>query len=193
MRVQKNGRNEELQLDLFGSRLPANGTFDAIRLPGRETLEGVPAENGRGTGEEREVARDASGSRGTNGHGNGRVAPPFPEPRSDGGAGTATGLGIGPREIPLPAARVLADNHGPSETDESESQPLLNQNNYRIKEADRIGAGSLKQKCRDNLDAIAVLKQIEKEERSASTEERRALVRYVGWGGLPHVVDASNE
>jgi len=102
-------------------------------------------------------------------------------------------LGIGPREIPLPAARVLADNHGPRETNDGESQPLLNQNNYRIKEADRIGAGSLKQKCRDNLEAIAVLKHIEKEERNASIEERRVLVRYVGWGGLPQVFDPCNE
>src|SRR5882762_9630270 len=98
MRARSNDRNEELQLDLFGSRIPTNDAFNAIRLPGRETLEGVPAEDGRGTGEERELARDASGSRGTNGQGNGRVAPRFPGTGSDGGAGTATGLGIGPRE-----------------------------------------------------------------------------------------------
>jgi N12 class adenine-specific DNA methylase/SAM-dependent methyltransferase/TolA-binding protein len=102
-------------------------------------------------------------------------------------------VGVGPREIPLPAARILADNHGPSETDHSDSQPLLNGNNYRITEADRVGVGSLKQKCRDNLEAIAVLKQIEKEERNASTEEKRVLVRYVGWGGLPQVFDPRNE
>ena len=37
------------------------------------------------------------------------------------------------------------------------------------------------------------MKRIEREERSATDEEKRVLVRYVGWGGLPQVFDAVNE
>lgn len=68
-----------------------------------------------------------------------------------------------------------------------------NQNNYRITDADRLGVGSLKQKCRDNLAAIALLKELESDARSASDEEKKILVRYVGWGGLPQVFDPFNK
>src|SRR6185295_15829406 len=38
-----------------------------------------------------------------------------------------------------------------------EPDPLRNQNNHRITDADKIGTGSLKQKCRNNLAAIELL------------------------------------
>ena len=72
-------------------------------------------------------------------------------------------------------------------------QPLRNQNNYRITDADNIGMGSLRQKCRGNLDAITLLKVLEKEQRQPDEDEKRTLVRYVGWGGLPQVFDCCNE
>ena len=68
-----------------------------------------------------------------------------------------------------------------------------NQNNYRITDADKLGVGSLKQKCRDNLAAITLLKELESETRTASDEEKKILVRYVGWGGLPQVFDPINK
>jgi hypothetical protein len=67
----------------------------------------------------------------------------------------------------------------------SQPEPLQNQRNYRITEADRLGSSSLKQKCRDNLAAIDLLKSLETENRSPTDKEKRVLVRYVGWGGLP--------
>jgi len=68
-----------------------------------------------------------------------------------------------------------------------------NQNNYRITDADNLGIGSLKQKCRDNLAAIALLKELEGEARLPTSEEKRILIRYVGWGGLPQVFDPYNK
>jgi len=56
-----------------------------------------------------------------------------------------------------------------------------------------VGVGSLKQKCRDNLAAIELLKRLEPEDRPATDEEKRGLVRYVGWGGLPQVFDVCND
>ncbi len=53
--------------------------------------------------------------------------------------------------------------------------------------------GSLKRKCQDNLAAIALLQQLEAEGRAATDDEKRVLVRYVGWGGLPQVFDPWNE
>lgn len=60
---------------------------------------------------------------------------------------------------------------------------------FRITVAHRIGAGSLKQKLADNLEAIRNLKQIEREERAATDDEKAQLVRYVGWGALPQVFE----
>ncbi len=55
-----------------------------------------------------------------------------------------------------------------------------------------MGAGSLKEKCHVNFRAIEVLRAVETERREATSEEQQALVRYVGWGGLPQVF-ASHE
>jgi N12 class adenine-specific DNA methylase len=78
------------------------------------------------------------------------------------------------------------------ETSYVDLQPLRNQNNYRITDADGIGTGSLRQKCRGNLEAIELLKVLEHEGRKPTDEEKRILVRYVGWGGLPQVFDHCN-
>ena len=63
---------------------------------------------------------------------------------------------------------------------------------YRIGFGDQLGAGSLKEKCHANFRAIELLRAVEAERREATSEEQQALVRYVGWGGLPQVF-ATNE
>jgi N12 class adenine-specific DNA methylase len=63
----------------------------------------------------------------------------------------------------------------------------LNGNNYRIRLEDALGEGSLKQKCRDNFTAIELLRKLDSENRAATDEEKSILVKYVGWGGIPHV------
>jgi len=51
--------------------------------------------------------------------------------------------------------------------------------------ADLKDLGGPVAKFEANLAAIDQLRQIEAENRPASAEERRALLRYTGWGGLP--------
>ena len=75
----------------------------------------------------------------------------------------------------------------------AEPEPPRNQHNYRITDADRVGSGSLKAKCLANLDALELLKRIEADDRRPTPAEKRTLVRYVGWGGLPQVFDSWNE
>jgi N12 class adenine-specific DNA methylase len=70
--------------------------------------------------------------------------------------------------------------------------PAAPSRNYRITDEDRLGEGSLKQKAAGNLDALRRLKSLEAEARPATDEEKRLLVRYVGWGGLPGVFDERN-
>jgi N12 class adenine-specific DNA methylase len=65
-----------------------------------------------------------------------------------------------------------------------------NVRNYRIRPSDKIGSGSLKQKFRHNIVAIETLHRIEADKREATIEEKAALVRYVGWGGIPQVFAA---
>ncbi len=50
-----------------------------------------------------------------------------------------------------------------------------------------MGEGSLKQKCRDNFAAIELVRKLDGDNRSATDEEKRVLVKYVGWGGIPQV------
>ncbi len=59
--------------------------------------------------------------------------------------------------------------------------------NYRIRAEDRLGEGSLKQKCRDNFVAIELVNRLDAEGRAATDDEKRILVKYVGWGGMPQV------
>ncbi len=50
-----------------------------------------------------------------------------------------------------------------------------------------MGDGSLKQKCRDNFAVIELVHELDEENRAATDEEKRVLVKYVGWGGIPQV------
>ncbi len=63
---------------------------------------------------------------------------------------------------------------------------------FHIRNHHRVGVGSLAQKCRDNLAALALLQHLETKGRPATADERGVLVRYVGWGGLPQLFDDSN-
>ena len=61
--------------------------------------------------------------------------------------------------------------------------------NYRILDDD-LGTGGAKEKFWRNIKAIATLKQIEAEDRSATLEEQHILSQYVGWGGLADAFDS---
>ncbi|MCL2547643.1 MAG: DEAD/DEAH box helicase family protein [Symbiobacteriaceae bacterium] len=52
--------------------------------------------------------------------------------------------------------------------------------------------GNQKQKFQQNIRAIQLLKELEREERAATTEEQLVLAKYAGWGGLPQAFDPLN-
>jgi N12 class adenine-specific DNA methylase len=54
-----------------------------------------------------------------------------------------------------------------------------------------VGNGTPRQKAAANLEAIRLLQFLEREQRAASDEEKRILVRYTGWGALPQVFQPS--
>ncbi|WP_304737092.1 N-6 DNA methylase, partial [uncultured Desulfovibrio sp.] len=66
--------------------------------------------------------------------------------------------------------------------------------NFRITPEVRLGVGGAKTKYMDNVAAIRLLQQLQASgAKSATPEEQKILVRYVGWGGLPQVFDPKNE
>ncbi len=63
--------------------------------------------------------------------------------------------------------------------------------NFRFEE--ELPKGGQKTRYQWNVEAVRLLKQIEREERAATKEEQKTLARYVGWGGIPQVFDERNE
>ena len=68
---------------------------------------------------------------------------------------------------------------------ERKPQPKIN---YVIND-ENIGKGTPKERYHHNIEAIKILKQIEKEKRYATETEQEILAGYVGWGGLADVFD----
>ena len=57
-----------------------------------------------------------------------------------------------------------------------------------------MGVGGAKTKFADNIAAIRLLKQLQEAgAEQAGSEEKKILVRYAGWGGLPQAFDLENE
>ena len=50
-----------------------------------------------------------------------------------------------------------------------------------------------KERYRNNINAINVLKECEFEKRFATPDEQEVLAKYVGWGGIPEVFDEKNK
>lgn len=70
-----------------------------------------------------------------------------------------------------------------------DSEPAKPSLDYRITDESHIGEGSLRQKAQQNLDAIQLLKALEREGRPATEQEKHVLARYTGWGAMPAVFD----
>ncbi|MDR3423968.1 MAG: hypothetical protein P4M13_02660, partial [Alphaproteobacteria bacterium] len=70
-----------------------------------------------------------------------------------------------------------------------ESEPVKPSRDYRITAESRVGEGSLREKAQLNLDAIQLLKVIEREDRRATEQEKHVLARYTGWGAMPAAFD----
>lgn len=81
----------------------------------------------------------------------------------------------------------MGDDSGEIHSSPAGRESQLNARNYRIRAEDRLGDGSLKQKCRDNFAAIELVRLLDSQGRAASDEEKQILVKYVGWGGIPQV------
>src|SRR6266511_5421188 len=174
--LKRNGqvasRDDQLNLfDFARSREKAN-LSDAIRTDGRTPLAGVPAEDGSGIGGKGDLdGRVIRGARENNRRNGSADAEIGKRTKDHSAAGVRSGLGDDSGEVHSLAA----------------GRECLNANSYRIRPEDALGQGSLKQKCRDNFAAIELAHRLDAERRGATEDEKRILVRYVGWGGIPQV------
>lgn len=155
---------------------------DEPGAPDRGALEGAPAEDVRGAEGEGDLAE--GGVRGPRADERGPEAGAVerPEPGPGEGAGEG-GVGVPPKRGRRPKAGVQPRKPATAEPAEPETRPFAA--DYRITDKDDLGAGGAKTKADQNIAAIKLLKHIEGEGRPATPEEQAALVKYVGWGGIP--------
>jgi N12 class adenine-specific DNA methylase/predicted kinase len=162
-----------------------------------EAARGVPArgapEDAQGLGEDGlpEGAPGASGA-GRGGAGGDAVV------ADDDGTGPADGLyraGEAAGGDPLAGARdgaaggdllaaELTETVDETLAAEIEAREARTRRNYEITDADQIGQGGAKAKVRGNIAALRVLKEIEEAGREATEDEKKTLVKYVGWGAF---------
>lgn len=76
-------------------------------------------------------------------------------------------------------------------SDEEKKEILPEKINYRYN-PDRLVEGGIKARFKDNIAAIELLQQIEKDKRQATKEEQEILSRYIGWGGMAGAFDEKN-
>ena len=69
--------------------------------------------------------------------------------------------------------------------------PTEKRNNFKIKD-DLLGVGTAKEKFKNNVEAIKILKLCEQQNRYATPEEQKVLSKYVGWGGLKSAFEQDN-
>ena len=69
--------------------------------------------------------------------------------------------------------------------------PAEERNNFKITN-DNLGVATAKEKFRNNVEAIKVLKKCEEENRYATKEEQQILSNYVGWSGLKSAFQSDN-
>lgn len=60
--------------------------------------------------------------------------------------------------------------------------------NYRYSEEHHLYDGGAKTKCKNNIAAIRLLKELQAQGRIATAEEQITLARFVGWGGLANAL-----
>lgn len=75
---------------------------------------------------------------------------------------------------------------------QAEDETIENRINYKI-DSNEPETRNLVKRTNYNINAIKLLKKIEKENRLATAEEQTQLAKYTGWGGLSKVFSDENE
>lgn len=85
---------------------------------------------------------------------------------------------------------IYTNNLSISQEQQDETPLPQEKINYQILD-EHLGAGTPKERYRNNIAAIRLLFSLEEEGRLATKEEQDILAKYVGWGGLSEAFDES--
>ena len=96
------------------------------------------------------------------------------------------------KEQEIIAEKLIKKNRNIEYFDLHPEIPTEERNNFRITD-DNLGVGTAKEKYRNNVEAIKVLKLCEEQNRYATPEEQITLSKYVGWGGLKSAFEDRND
>lgn len=89
--------------------------------------------------------------------------------------------------------RLVTEAQNTEKLSEEKAATLAdNRHNFRITDRE-LGVGGPKERFRNNVNAIRLLKTLEEDGRFATKEEQAILSQYVGWGGLSMAFDENNE
>lgn len=95
------------------------------------------------------------------------------------------------KEQEIIAEKLIKKNRNIEYFDLHPEIPTEERNNFKITD-DNLGIGTVKEKYKNNVEAIRLLKLCEKQNRYATPEEQKILSKYVGWGGLKSVFEEQN-
>lgn len=144
---------------------------------GTDTIEGSGEQSTAGDGH---VTGDMGGGRSGEAEGSGSERPASTSTRPAGSeSGPSTGLESGSDESTPADVRDTPNGGDPVARADASNR------NFRITNELEFGKSfSPKQRFQTNLAALEILKTLADEKRLATPEEKQALARYVGWGGL---------
>ena len=93
--------------------------------------------------------------------------------------------------------RLFAEGNGYEDSDESTPPAATaaeqGENTDLNTVLDQSDLGGAKTRFKNNVAAIRLVNRLYTENRNPTSEERRTLAQYVGWGGLPQAFDESNQ
>lgn len=98
---------------------------------------------------------------------------------------------VATEEQELIAKKLINKNRNIEYFDLHPEIPAEERNNFKITD-DNLGVGTAKEKYKNNVEAIKVLKLCEEQNRYANQEEQKILSKYVGWGGLKSAFEDKN-
>jgi predicted RNA methylase len=116
-----------------------------------------------------------------------------PDQRPDSDAGGASGQPAGGKQGKKPAGKGRDPQSGGRDGDRDSAGgnaglpagrdiPAKTGRNYAFGDGDLTYAGSWQAKARQNVEAVELLKKLEKDGRQATREEQATLAKFIGWG-----------
>lgn len=173
----------------------ANGSAE-LGEGSQGALAGVPAREGEAAAGQRSAGGGAARGSRADAQGNDRAG--------ESGLQGARSLGNDTREVSVPEAGSAGGRaagsagaepvRGSADVDESTvavggitaAVPATQLGaDFAITDSDEVGVGGAKTKFKNNIAAIVLLKELERQGRPATRDEQSILAKYVGWGGIP--------